>query len=297
MEYFSQYGTVKSVRFRTEAGKVIFSKKIKKDCKNFLAYIVFEKEEDAQKSISLNGFKLLENHLRVNMANKKNDAFSNKGTIFVGNLQFEATEAEVHEYFKQVGEIVYVRKIANKGIAYVAFEKGVNISKALKLNGLPFKGRSLRVSRCESRDKQDKKKLFKKDQQTGRIVKQKVRRPHKMDEDKFMSGRVNNNPIIKKIKETQKAKFNKFAERKQLSKKELFRPGGKMDQNSREQKRESSKKKAKFFGAKVDGIDKTKSKKTKVSKSIQQQKVIAKKLKSAATRVREWWLPLTRCED
>jgi RNA recognition motif-containing protein len=249
--------------------------------------VVFEKEADATKALQLNGFKLLDNHLRVNMANKKNDAFSNKGTIFVGNLQFEATEAEIHDYFKQVGEILYVRKIANKGIAYVSFDKGVNIAKALKLDGQPFKGRNLRISRCESRDKQDKQKLFKKDKKTGKIVKQKVRRPHKMDEDKFMSGRANNNPIIKKIKETKRAKFNKFAEDKQLSKKELFRPGGKMDQNQRDQKRESFKKKSKFFGAKVDGVDRKKSKKTKVSKSIKQQKVIAKKLKSAAARVRE----------
>lgn len=221
------------------------------------------------------------------MANKKNEAFSNKGTIFVGNLQFEATESEIHDYFKQVGEILYVRKIANKGIAYVNFNKGVNIAKALKLDGQPFKGRNLRISRCESRDKQDKKKMFKKDKKTGKIVKQKVRRPHKMNEDKFMSGRANNNPIIKKIKETQKAKFNKFAEGKQLSKKELFRPGGKMDQTTREQKRENTKKKSKFFGAKVDGVDKKKSKKVKVSKSIKEQKVIAKKLKSAAARVRK----------
>ena len=284
---YSQYGAVKSLRLRTEMGSKIFSKKIKKDCKSFIAFVVFENAENAEKSIQLNGFKLLENHLRVNMANKKNEAFGSKGTIFVGNLQFEATESEIHDYFKQVGKILYVRKIANKGIAYVSFDKGVNIATALKLNGLPFRGRNLRISRCETRDKQDKKRLFKKDEKTGKIVKQKVRRPHKMNEDKFMSGRANNNPIIKKIKETQRAKFNKFAERKQLSKKELFRAGGKMDQNHREKTRESSNKKTKFFGAKVDGIDKKKSKKTKVSKSIQEQKVIAKKLKSAAARVRE----------
>lgn len=284
-DLFNEYGTVRSVRFRTDTGKVIFSKKIRKECPSFLAYVVFEKEEDAQKSTQLNGFKLLTNHLRVNMANKKNEAFTNKGTIFVGNLPFDATETEVHGYFAQVGEIEYVRKIANKGIAYVCFQKGVNLSIALKLNDKPFKGRNLRISRCESRDKQDKKKMFKKDQKTGKIVKQKVRRPHKMNEDAFMHGRHNNNPIIKKIKETQKAKFNKFTDAHQQSKKELFRRGGKMDQNQREEKREKFTKKQKYFGAKVDGIDKTKSKKSKTSKSIKQQKVIAKKLKSAASRV------------
>lgn len=284
-DLFSQYGPVKSVRFRNESGKVILTKKIKKETRTFIAYVVFENIEDAKKSLQLNEYKLLENHLRVNLANNKKEAFSNKGTIFVGNLPFDALESEIHKYFSQVGNIAYVRKIANKGIAYVCFHKGVNLSTALKLNDKPFKGRNLRISRCESREKQEKKKLFKKDSQTGKIVKQRVKRPHKMNEEAFVRGRANNNPIIKKIRETQKAKFNKFTDAKQLSKKELFRRGGKMDQNQRDETREKSKKKQKFFGAKVDGIDKTKSKKNKVSKSIKEQKVIAKKLKSAAARV------------
>lgn len=285
-DLFSQFGTIKSVRLRNESGKVIFSKKVKKETRNFIAYVVFENLEDAKKSLQLNEYKLLDNHLRVNMANNKNEAFSNKGTIFVGNLPFDALESEIHQYFSsQVGNIEYVRKIANKGIAYVCFHKSVNLATALKLNDKPFKGRALRISRCESREKQDKKKLFKKDSRTGKIVKQKVKRPHKMNEEAFVRGRANNNPIIKKIKETQKAKFNKFTDSKQLSKKELFRRGGKMDQNQRDETREKSKKKQKFFGAKVDGIDKVKSKKSKVSKSIKEQKVIAKKLKSAAARV------------
>lgn len=284
-DLFSEYGTVKSVRFRSEVGKILFSKKMKKDCKNFLAYVVFEKEDDAKKSVQLNGFKLLDNHLRVNMANNKKEAFSSKGTIFVGNLPFDALETEIHQYFSQVGQIEYVRKIANKGIAYICFQKGVNLSIALKLNEKSFKGRNLRISRCESKDKQEKKKLFKKDAKTGKIVKQKVRKPHKINEEAFMRGRTNNNPIIKKIKDTQKAKFNKFTDANKLSKKEIFRKGGRMDQNQRDDNREkSNKKKKKFFGAKVEGLDKTKSKKSKVSKSIKEQKVIAKKLKSAATR-------------
>lgn len=283
-DLFSEHGTIKSVRFRTEAGKKIFSKKIRKTCTSFLAYVVFEKEEDAQKSVKLNGYQLLENYLRVNMANNKKDAFSNKGTVFVGNLPFDALESEVHEYFSQVGGIEYVRKIANKGIAYVCFQKGVNISKALKLNDKPFKGRNLRISRCESKEKQDKKKMFKKDDRSGKVIRQKVQRPHKINDDAFMRGRSNNNPIIKKIKDTQKAKYNRFTDAQKVSKKELFRSGGSMDQKLREENREKSNKKLKFFGSKVAGVNENKSKKTKVSKSLKQQKVIAKKLKSAAAR-------------
>jgi nucleolar protein 12 len=285
-ELFSQYGTVKSLRLRSDTGNVLFAKKNKKNCSSLIAYVVFKNEEDAKKSCQLNGYKLLENHLRVNMANDKKEAFNNKGTIFVGNLTFDATEEEVHDFFGQAGEIEYVRIIPKKGIAYVCFKKGVNLIKALKFNDQEFKGRKLRVSRCESRDKQDRKKLFKRDEKTGRVVKQRVKKSHKLN-DSFIKGRPNiNNPIIKKIKESQKAKFNKFTGSDQVSKKDIFRRGGKTEKDSRDANRDKFKKKQKFFGSKVDdgtGSNK-KSKKTKVSKTAKQQKVFAKKLKSAAVR-------------
>lgn len=282
-DLFSQYGEIRSVRFRSDNGRVIFSKKHKKECKSFIAYVVFKKEEDAQKSMALNGYALLEHHLRVNMANSKTEAFSSKGTIFVGNLPFEASEAEIHQYFSQVGDIEYVRTISKKGIGYVCFKKGVNLSIALKLNDKPFKGRNLRISRCESKEKQEKNKLFKKDPKTGRIVNKKVHQSHKMNDDRFLKGRANNNPIIKKIKDTHKAKFNRFSAADQPSKKELFRPGGQRDRERRDKFREHSNKKQKFSGAKIEGVDK-KSKKSKSSKHTKEQKVIVKKLKSAATR-------------
>lgn len=284
---FSQYGAIKSVRMRSETGNVIFSKKNKKQCSSFNAYVVFEKEEDAKNSIQLNGYKLMDNHLRVNMANTKGDGFSNKGTIFIGNLSFDATEQEVHEYFEsQVGDIEYVRKIPKKGIAYVCFKKGVNLAKALKLNEKEFQGRKLRISRYESKQKQEKKKLFKRDEKTGRIVKRKVKKSHKINEH-FVKGRQNiNNPIIKKIKESQKATYNKFTESDHVSKKDMFRRGGKVDKDNREVNRDKSKKKQKFFGSKVDGIDKKSKKgKAKNNKTAKEHKVIAKKLKSAASRM------------
>lgn len=283
-DIFAQYGPVKSIRLRTENGNVIFSKKVKKSCKSFNAYIVFENEDDAKKSVALNGYKLVENHLRVNMANNK-QSFSNKGTIFVGNLPFDALEADIHEYFSQVGDIEYVRKLPKKGIAFVCFKKGVSLANALKLNDNEFQGRKLRVSRSESKDKQERKKLFKKDPKTGKIVKQRVKKPHKLNE-KLLKGRPNiNNPMVKKIKDTQKAKFNKFTE-SDVTKKDLFRRGGKMDKDTRDVNREKSAKKQKFFGSKVDDLKDKKIKKGKISKNAKQQKVIAKKLKSAAMRAK-----------
>ncbi|CAG9797744.1 unnamed protein product [Chironomus riparius] len=283
-DLFAQFGPVKSIRLRTENGNVIFSKKVKKYCKSFNAYVVFENEDDAKKSVELNGHKLVENHLRVNMANNK-QSFTNKGTIFVGNLPFDSAEADIHAYFSQIGEIEYVRKLPKKGIAFICYKKGVSLINALKLNDTEFQGRKLRVSRSESKDKQEKKKLFKKDPKTGKVVRQKVKKSHKLNE-KLIKGRPNiNNPIVKKIKDSQKAKFNKFTD-SEVSKKELFRPGGKMDKDNRQVNREKSEKKQKFFGSKVDDTNSDKVKKGKVTKTAKQQKVIAKKLKSAALRTK-----------
>lgn len=174
-ELFAQYGKIKSIRMRTETGNILFSKGIKKSCTSFNAYVVFETIEDAKKSLQLNGYKFMENHIRVNLAYDKNSAFKNKGTVFVGNLPFEAKEKEVHDFFGTVGEIEYVRIIPRKGIAYICYKKGVSIVNALKLNDTEFQGRKIRVTRCETKQKQEKKKRYTRDPKTGRRIKLKVR--------------------------------------------------------------------------------------------------------------------------
>lgn len=174
-ELFAQYGKIKTIRMRSETGNVIFSKKNKTLCTSFNAYVVFESLEDAKKSLQLNGFKLMDNHIRVNMANDKNSAFqNNKGTVFVGNLPFDATEKEVRDLFTTIGEVEYVRIIPRKGIAYICYKKGVSINDAIKLNDAEFQGRNLRVTRCETKQKQEKKKLYARDPKTGRKVKLRV---------------------------------------------------------------------------------------------------------------------------
>ena len=106
-----------------------------------------------------------------------------------------------------------------------------------------------------------------------------MKKPH---DEKFLQGRSNNNPIIKKIKDSQKAKFNKFtkSEDRNVSKKELFRKGGvgigkkfkKSDVKQHEEKKNQ------FLGNKVD---KKKKQKGKLSKGDREKKVIIAKLKKA----------------
>lgn len=56
-----------------------------------------------------------------------------------------------------MGEIEYVRQIADKGIGYVCFKKGVSIAKALKLNQQMLNARPLRIVKVDP-TKQGKRK-------------------------------------------------------------------------------------------------------------------------------------------
>jgi hypothetical protein len=105
-------------------------------------------------------------------------------------------------------------------------------------------------------------------------LKVKAKKPTKIHDEKFLRGRSNNNPIIKKIKETQKAKFNKFSQEQQISKKDLFK------KNNVEIKvpRKVDNKKKEFFGQKVRKVKKNKN---KVSKGAKEKKMIIKKLQFA----------------
>lgn len=118
-----------------------------------------------------------------------------------------------------------------------------------------------------------------------------VKKSHKLN-DELIRGRGKkaiNNPIVKKIKDSQKAKFNRYTDNEQVSKKDLFRRGGKFDRDNREMNRNKIKQKKSFYGSKIESVDmgvkKKGVKKGKITKIAKDQKIIAKKLKSAAMRV------------
>lgn len=55
-----------------------------------IAFVDFESDEDAKSSLVLNGEKIKDNVIRVNLqANAKSaDSFDGKRTVFVGNLKY-----------------------------------------------------------------------------------------------------------------------------------------------------------------------------------------------------------------
>ena len=78
--------------------------------------------------------------------------------VFVGNLDFKTTKAEVQSLFSQIGEIRDVflpmdRESGRpRGFAFVEFTSDEDAAKAIeKFNGYEFSGRPLRVNAAEDR--------------------------------------------------------------------------------------------------------------------------------------------------
>jgi RNA recognition motif-containing protein len=79
--------------------------------------------------------------------------------LFVGNLPYEANEAELRQHFAPVGQLSHVfipvdRETGRpRGFAFVEFmERPVAEAAIAKLNNQPFKGRPLSVSEARARD-------------------------------------------------------------------------------------------------------------------------------------------------
>jgi hypothetical protein len=80
---------------------------------------------------------------------------SDSGTIYVGNLPFSATKAEVEDLFRPYGTVHNVRLVTGpnrrpKGYGFVEMDVD-GAKEALKLNGVDMGGRKLRIN--EAKDK------------------------------------------------------------------------------------------------------------------------------------------------
>ncbi|EMR11664.1 hypothetical protein PNEG_00102 [Pneumocystis murina B123] len=170
---FSEFGKIKSIRFRSIAFSEFLPKKIayiqrkfhpKRDMVN--AYIVYETEESSKNALVLNGTLLLNRHIRVDSVAYPTPHVS-KRSIFIGNLSFDAQEEQLWSYFGQCGEIEFVRIVRNsktnvgKGFAYVQFINQESIDEALLLHDKkgPF-NRKLRIVRAKNISKRKSKSKY-----------------------------------------------------------------------------------------------------------------------------------------
>jgi RNA recognition motif-containing protein len=79
--------------------------------------------------------------------------------LFVGNLPYDATEAELREFFSPVGQLSYVTFPIDResgrprGFAFVDFGDRAQADEAIRrFNGTAFKGRNLAINEARARE-------------------------------------------------------------------------------------------------------------------------------------------------
>ncbi|KND02361.1 uncharacterized protein SPPG_02831 [Spizellomyces punctatus DAOM BR117] len=167
---FSQYGNLKSIRFRSIARLENMPRKAAFITKNFHpgrdtlnAYIVYGEKESVEKALVENGKLFMGKHIRVDRSVKDNK-HDVKRSVFVGALPFDINEEAVRAHFSQCGDIEYVRLIRDKttnvgkGIGYVQFADRAAVGLAMKLHQSELEGRKIRVNRCKDVSPEAKKK-------------------------------------------------------------------------------------------------------------------------------------------
>ncbi|MBP9763871.1 MAG: RNA-binding protein [Gammaproteobacteria bacterium] len=77
--------------------------------------------------------------------------------LYVGNIDYAATEAELAAYFAQFGEVEFVNIPVNRytgkarGFGFVSFVSKEDAERAMSLHGAEFKGRQIQVNFAKER--------------------------------------------------------------------------------------------------------------------------------------------------
>ncbi|KAG1176047.1 hypothetical protein G6F70_003680 [Rhizopus microsporus] len=158
---FKEFGKIESIRFRSIAfsqpmnRKAAFlARKLHSDRDVLNAYIVYEKKESVDKALELNGTIFMEKHLRVDAATKSRQ-HDRKRSVFLGGLPFDIEEEELWEFFKECGDIEFVRTIRDpktnvgKGFGYVQFKDRDSVEAALNLEKKIRDKVKIRIQRCK----------------------------------------------------------------------------------------------------------------------------------------------------
>ncbi len=81
--------------------------------------------------------------------------------IYVGNLPYRATEADLETLFSECGEVIDINIIydratkRSKGFGFIEFESETAMTNALQKNGESLQGRTIKVSHARDKAKQD----------------------------------------------------------------------------------------------------------------------------------------------
>ncbi|RLN38747.1 RNA-binding protein CP33, chloroplastic [Panicum miliaceum] len=137
------------------------------DSGNFrgLAFVCFESDEDAVRSLELDGFKIGNRYMRVERcrvtasSNKKRktefqtDPEKSLGCLsaYVGNLSWNVTEKDLRDFFKS-SKIAWIRFAIDKrtgcsrGFCHIDFQDDESLEKAVAMNQSELQGRPVKVA-------------------------------------------------------------------------------------------------------------------------------------------------------
>mmetsp|Transcript_5012 Transcript_5012/g.12291 ORF Transcript_5012/g.12291 Transcript_5012/m.12291 type:complete len:688 (-) Transcript_5012:35-2098(-) len=176
-ELFENVGNLVEVRFPGD-GKGKGGKGAPTSAVRGIAFCVFDSAMAAQKAINKTGEEVLGRKIKVNMAEQADKGKGNKGggkgaieerrpnsgtdkEVFVGNLSFDVTRAEIRQFFEPAGHVVEIRlpgsvgkseeTAAAKGIAFVVFQEPLQADAAVALTGSELKGRALNIRLSDPR--------------------------------------------------------------------------------------------------------------------------------------------------
>lgn len=170
--YFEPFGKVKSVRLRSQMGKIIFKKSMVAKDPCITAYVVFEDQEGAENAVDKCEKKFKDRRLRVTLAGQKKGI--NRKTIFVGNLSYATVDDDLHEVFSTCGEVESIRTIRGpsgcKGIAYVTFKEKSALALALQLAGTRIRDRPIRLEKCRDQEKAERKTAKKEEEKNTKVI-------------------------------------------------------------------------------------------------------------------------------
>jgi len=120
------------------------------------AFVRFKTHAQAKKALKGNGKSIIDRKIKVNLRNpsRLKERPPNVRTIYVSNLNYDATEKDLLDHFGTVGKITDIRlqkthassRKNNVGFAHIDFADSKSVDKAItELNGKPMLERSVRI--------------------------------------------------------------------------------------------------------------------------------------------------------
>lgn len=109
VKLFKKFGKVVSIRFRTNTGKSFLRKKQLEKVPHLIAFVYFDTREAAEASVAVNGEKIGENFITVDLDSKeKATNVKPQNTVVVGNLRYGKNERRILIQIQLISNLIQI---------------------------------------------------------------------------------------------------------------------------------------------------------------------------------------------